>query len=128
MDNVDYSGAFYSTGAREIILQIFAGYTLSVRALSYRNRSHRRSNGKCCDGISVFGHCLLECDNVFTFCLRDSGTRRDDDSTNCPLRRYTIGTVIDDDNIDFSDWFGVPDYILFRGIVWPVSLPKLVIM
>lgn len=92
-----------------------------MRALSYRNRSHRKRNGNCCDWISLFGDCLDDCDNVFTFCLRNSGTRRDDDATNCPLRRYTIGTVIDDDSINFSDWFGVPDYILFWGTVWPVG-------
>ena len=105
-------------------LQTFAGYTLSVRPLTYNNRDHRRNNGKCCDGISLLGHCLNECDNVFTFCLRNLETRRDDDATNCPLGQADTIGVIDDDSVNFSDWFRASVYIHFFGTVWPVSLPK----
>lgn len=100
-----------------------ARYTLEIRAHTYQNTGHRDSEGDCCE--SVISPCLSDCDNIFTFCLRNAGTARDDDPMNCALGRFTtVGDVPGGDDITFSSVniaAGVPNPMTFIGNSWPVS-------
>lgn len=99
-----------------------------VRAHSYRNSEHKESAGYCCESYDTSGcdpwwclHC--QCDNYFKFCLRNTGTTRDDNAGNCPLGSYTTAVVGDDDFSFGSTRIsnGVPNPMMFTGSVWPVS-------
>ena len=95
----------------------FADYTLTVRPLNYSNSAHRRSDGQCCDFILTSTTCVDGCDNVFVFCLRQSGALQNSNDDSCPLGRYTNGEVQSTDNLVFTPNFTLP----FTGGVWPVS-------
>ena len=105
-----------------------ATYTMVVRARQYRNPSHLNSdNSQCCDCPRVFGVCIgafCECDNSFIFCLRHSGTREDNNATNCPLGRYTTGLILNnDDDFNFDELENSSIGVMtFHGNQWPVSL------
>ena len=108
----------------------YGTYRLEIRATSYSNPDHTDAAGICCEIAGrrsncdpwYCGHC--ECDNRFNFCLRPSGTRRDDNSGNCPLGSYSTGEI-GDDSFNFGATqiaSGVPNPMPFTGSVWPVSL------
>ena len=108
-----------------------ANYVLEVRAHTYQNSEHRDSGGQCCESVSSFGCSLVgDCDNIFTFCLRQSGTPNDDNPANCPLGSYdTVSAVDGGDDISFGGSSiapGVPNPMTFTGSsVWPVSSKSL---
>ena len=109
-------------------IELEATYTFEVRAVNYGNSPHKDSNGYCCELYRTSGctpwwcaHC--ECDNRFNFCLRNSGTARDDNAGNCPLGSYSTGEI-GDDSFNFGSTSianGVPNPMTFTGSVWRVS-------
>ena len=110
-------------------VELEATYTFEVRAINYANSQHKDSNGVCCELLRTSGctpwwcaHC--ECDNKFNFCLRNSGTARDDNVGNCPLGSYSTGEI-GDDSFSFGSTSvasGVPNPMVFTGSVWRVSI------
>lgn len=98
-----------------------ADYVLEIRAHSYQNSGHSDSSvpGSLCDPLGD------DCDNRFTFCLRNAGTDEDDDATNCPLGRYSSSEIVGGDDFIFGSSqiaSGVPNPMTFSGNFWPVSL------
>lgn len=122
-----------------LIQRARSSYLLEIQAHRYENSDHELANGQCCDNEGASSDCLAflntiacgffycECDIRFFFCLRDSGTSRDDDIENCPRGSYETGQVsTDSDEFDFSSPIadGVPNPMTFDGDVWPVSLQE----
>ena len=109
------------------IHDVEAMYTFEVWVLSYQNPTSQRADGRCCDGMGNNKR-NNQCDNIFTFCLRNSGHPRDDNTVpeNCPLGMYNTGQFEDQDIITFStpsidQEADVPNPLVFTGAVWPVS-------
>lgn len=110
-------------------LQLAASsYRLEIQAGSYRNDDHTDAAGICCEIAGRRSNCdpwycpHCECDNRFQFCLRRSGTQRDDNAGNCPLGSYSTGEI-GDDSFNFGNPTlarGVPNPMVFTGSVWPV--------
>ena len=62
---------------------------------SYRNPTHRMSNGKCCDHLVFnFGRCY-PCDAYFKMCVTQSGSGS---THSCNLGRSQTGVVGHNDN------------------------------
>ena len=106
-------------------MEAITGYTLEIRAHTYQNSGHGDSKGVCCESLLSPPACVLECDNIFVFCLRNAGSARDDNPFNCPLGSLnTSADVPGGDEITFGSdniTTGVPNPMIFRGDVWPVS-------
>lgn len=66
-----------------------------VTLKSYKNPSHRMSNGKCCDHLVFnFGRCY-PCDAYFKLCVTQSASGS---AHNCNIGRSQTGVVGDNDN------------------------------
>ena len=96
--------------------------------MTYRNSNHTEIGGYCCESYATSG-CSYHCDNIFHFCLRLTGTARDDNSGNCPLGCYdTVNAVHGGDDISFGDSSiapGVPNPLIFtESSAWPVSISQ----
>ena len=59
---------------------------------SYRNPTHRKSNGNCCD-FKWFGKVCNPCDAYFKLCVADSPS-----SSSCNIGQAQTGVVGDKDN------------------------------
>ena len=106
-----------------------ANYVLEVRVHTYQNSDHKEVDGYCCESYA-WVWCSDHCDNIFHFCLRPTGTTRDDNSGNCPLGRYnTVSDVPGGDDISFGSSNiapGVPNPLTFTGSsAWPVSIARI---
>lgn len=103
-------------------------YTFEVQVLSYKNPTSQRADdrrSRCCDGMGD-PNCNDQCDNIFVFCLRNSGHSQSDTIENCPLGRYKTNQFENNDAIIFSTSFidqeaNIPNPLVFTGDVWPVS-------
>lgn len=103
-------------------------YTLQVRAHTYRNSVYKDAAGYCCEIYRTYscnpwwcGSC--RCDNRFNFCVRNYGTRQDNNAGNCPLGSMRTGVVYNNnDYFNFpSRMGGVSNPMSFTGSSWPVS-------
>jgi len=103
-------------------------YTLQVRAHTYRNSVYKDAAGYCCEIYRRYscnpwwcGSC--RCDNRFNFCVRNYGTRQDNNAGNCPLGSMRTGVVYNNnDYFNFpSRMGGVSNPMSFTGSSWPVS-------
>ena len=103
-----------------------ADYIFEAQLESYQNPTHSLQNGDCCDGDqNTMGVCTDPCDNVFTFCVKEST----DTGSNlappfCPFLRDVSGVFQDNDDISFGEDLGngVSNPLTFnRSGAWPVS-------
>ena len=84
-------------------------YQLQVDAVRYS------TSDSCCD------FWCGECDNLFDFCLRGSGTSQDGNIGNCPLGLHRSGSTVDGSSFSFGSSIGsITNPMTFSGSVWPV--------
>lgn len=105
----------HTTHTKHTIVQpSSAAYVLNVRLYTYRNEEHKDSNGFCCESYSR-KRCKNNCDNIFTFCLRDVNIR-DDNVGNCPLGKTEFSIYSDEINFHRNSILS-----FYSRQPWPVS-------
>lgn len=101
-----------------------ADYIFEIMAHNYRNQNHLDKNGDECDVCLITSSCSEDCDNQFTFCLRDFGDSRTSDIDVCPLGP-AISTMIftNSDLIIFGIKLGplLSNPVRYTGSTWPVG-------
>lgn len=108
-----------------MLLQITAaGYVFEAMVHSYSN-PHSQARFLPCDLLCFFGS-ACQCDNQFTFCLRNENGSRSTNVDFCSLGDAQQTQFFDNsDNMNFEmlDTLGnsVPNPLVFTGDIWPVS-------
>lgn len=108
-----------------MLLQLAAaGYVFEAMVHSYSN-PHSQARFLPCDLFCFFGS-VCQCDNQFTFCLRNENGSRSTNVDFCSLGDAQQTQFFDNsDNMNFEmlDTLGnsVPNPLFFTGDIWPVS-------
>ena len=116
-------GVHYNICYLQLLRPVSGKYDLQVRVHRYRNPTHRRSSGYCCEPyIYSDGRCYKDCrNNILHFCLRAAGTNRN--SLQCPFGFESTTSFIGDGQ-QFGDTIAdIDNPILFESVQqdWSVS-------